>query len=245
MHFEIHATLTTGTGNAALLWIEQTPGTAPSIQITDPPGNNVALSVAVAGAVVTVTLATDASSVPTSTAAQVLAAVQASTAASALVSVSHSPGSLGTALVAALATTTLAGHVRLPRNLHWSDEFDWSPTRQESKTVPGAGGVPITVTRDTPVATARPMTLIGGGRWSRVTRATLQALTAALNAPDYRGHLTTPSGDHYTVAPARDAAGLCVIARQMPEVGDKPIVDPSADTYYIIERISLMVLPGA
>lgn len=82
-----------------------------TIAYIDPPGNNVALSVAVTGTDIVVTLATDGSSAITSTAAQVKAAIEASAAAAALVSVAHHVGNDGSGVVTALAEAPLANGV--------------------------------------------------------------------------------------------------------------------------------------
>ncbi len=78
-----------------------------TIAYIDPPGNNVALSVAVTGTDVVVTLATNGSSVVTSTAAQIKAAVDAKAEAAALVSVAVT--GTGTTVQAAAAEAPLVG----------------------------------------------------------------------------------------------------------------------------------------
>jgi hypothetical protein len=79
-----------------------------SIQLIDPPGNNVALSVDVVGRDILVTCATDGASAIASTAAQIKAAIEASPAAD-LVTVAHTGASTGAALVTAVNKTDLAG----------------------------------------------------------------------------------------------------------------------------------------
>ena len=82
-------------------------GDSITIAYIDPPGNNVALSVAVTGTDIVVTLATNGSSVVTSTAAQIKAAVDAKVEAAALVSVAVT--GTGTTVQAAAGATPLAG----------------------------------------------------------------------------------------------------------------------------------------
>lgn len=84
-------------------------GNSIRVQLLDPPGNSVALSVDVDGQDIIVTLATDGSSVVTSTAADVIAAVNEHDAASGLVTAANTAGSSGAGVVAAVALTALAG----------------------------------------------------------------------------------------------------------------------------------------
>jgi hypothetical protein len=87
--------------------------TLPTIVYANPGTANAALSVGVAGATITVNLATDAGSAITSTAAQVKAAIDASGPASALVSTALAAGNDGTGVVTAMAATPLAGSVNV------------------------------------------------------------------------------------------------------------------------------------
>lgn len=110
----VFATLTTamaGTNNDLKLTARYAgaTGNAISIVLVDPPGNNVPLSVAVVGTVITVTLATNGSSVITSTANQVIALLNADAAASALLIATNPPADTGASVVTALASTPLAG----------------------------------------------------------------------------------------------------------------------------------------
>ena len=88
-----------------------TGGNAITFSIVDPPGNNVALSVAVAGTALTVTAATDGASAITSTAAQVIQAIRNHAEGRNLVEVSLPSGNDGTGVVTAVAATPLAGGV--------------------------------------------------------------------------------------------------------------------------------------
>lgn len=105
------STVLTGTNND-LTFRARKPGVAGNsitIQYFDPPGNNVPLSVAVIGTVITVTCGTDGTSTINSTAAQVRDAVNASLAAYSLVYAVLASGNDGTGIVTAMAVTPLTG----------------------------------------------------------------------------------------------------------------------------------------
>lgn len=85
-----------------------TAGNSITVTVVDPVGNNVALSVAVAGTDITVTCATDGTSAITSTAAQVIAAILAKAEAAALVTASSTGASTGAGVMIAVAQTSLA-----------------------------------------------------------------------------------------------------------------------------------------
>jgi hypothetical protein len=72
-------------------------------------GNNTLLTVTVSGNAITVNSATDGTGLPTSTATQVRDAINAHPAASGLVTVTHKSGDTGAGVIAALASTPLAG----------------------------------------------------------------------------------------------------------------------------------------
>lgn len=104
-------TVLTGLNNDLIFRAKKAGLAGNSITITyvDPPGNNVALSVAVVGNAITVTLATDGVSAITSTAAQVRDAINGSAQAYSLVYAVLASGNDGTGVVTALAVTPLAG----------------------------------------------------------------------------------------------------------------------------------------
>lgn len=104
-------TVLTGTNNDLTFKARKAGAAGNSITITyvDPPGNNVALSIAVVGNAITVTLATDGISAITSTAAQVRDAINAHFGAYSLVYAVLASGNDGTGLVTALASTPLTG----------------------------------------------------------------------------------------------------------------------------------------
>lgn len=108
------ASLTLGTvaSNTALTYTAVVPGAAGndiSIKYRDPGANSAALTVAVQGKAITVSLATSEAGAITTTAAQVMAAITASAAASALVSVAAAGASTGAGVIAAGSVQYLSG----------------------------------------------------------------------------------------------------------------------------------------
>ncbi|HXI15424.1 MAG TPA: capsid cement protein [Chloroflexota bacterium] len=105
------ATGVVGTNNA-IRWTARDPGAAGngiSVRLVNPGAASQALSVVVAGNDIVINLATDAASALTSTATLVMAAIAASAAANAFVTVANEGASTGAGVVAAVATTNLAG----------------------------------------------------------------------------------------------------------------------------------------
>lgn len=110
----VAATVALGSGNSQVNVTSKYGGSAfngISVALVDPPGNNVALSVATALGTdglpdITVTLATDGASAITSTAAQVAAAINANAEASQWVTAAA--GGTGAGVVVAAAATPLA-----------------------------------------------------------------------------------------------------------------------------------------
>ena len=94
-----------------LAFIARTAGATPTIRVTltDPAGNNVALSVVVATEDVNVTLATDGTSTITTTAAQLMALLNADAAVNAIMITALAPANDGTGIVTALVQTALGG----------------------------------------------------------------------------------------------------------------------------------------
>lgn len=86
-------------------------GNNTSLRLVAPSGNNVALSVGVTGAAITVRLATGSTGLVTTTAAQLKTAIEANAAANALVGLANTGASTGAGTMAALATTFLSGGV--------------------------------------------------------------------------------------------------------------------------------------
>lgn len=105
------ASLVTGVvaSNNAIRWTARDPDRTPRVQLADPGGASVALSVDTDGLDVIVTLATNGSSVITSTAAQVIAAVNEHDAASGLLVAANEGASSGAGVVPAAAITALTG----------------------------------------------------------------------------------------------------------------------------------------
>lgn len=107
------ASLVTGVvgSNNAIRWTARDPGVggnALRVALVVA-GTSTALSVGVTAGVITVNVATDGGGAPTSTAAQVITAVQAHDEADALVTVANEGASTGAGIVAAVASTPLAG----------------------------------------------------------------------------------------------------------------------------------------
>lgn len=91
-------------GNNAVTFTAITPGKAGndiSVHLKDPKANSQALSVAVSGTAITVSLATDVAGAITSTAAQVIAAITASAAASLLITAANTGASTGVGVIGA------------------------------------------------------------------------------------------------------------------------------------------------
>ena len=84
-------------------------GNSTTVRLLDPEANDATLSVTVAGAAITVHLATNGSGTITSTAALVKAAIDAKAEAAALVTVANKAANDGTGVVTALAATALTG----------------------------------------------------------------------------------------------------------------------------------------
>lgn len=69
--------------------------------------------------------------------------------------------------------------ITLPSDLIWTDEFDWSPVKQnESYSLTGALFVESGVKQ-----AGRPITLVGGETAAWIERATLNVLYAKLTSP--------------------------------------------------------------
>ena len=108
----VAATLTFGTGAAALAVTAATPGAAGNqmtVALVDPGAADQALAVTVADQALTATLATDTTAAVTTTAAALVAAWAAVPAATALATLALADGSDGTGVLAAAAATSLAG----------------------------------------------------------------------------------------------------------------------------------------
>ena len=78
------------------------------------------------------------------------------------------------------------GSITLPTDLHWSDEFDWTPVAQETEyTLAGALAIETGV-----MQAGRPITLEGGEDRAWATRATVLLLQAAAALPGEKMTLT-------------------------------------------------------
>lgn len=105
------ASLVTGVvaSNNAIRWTARDPDRTPRVQLADPGGASVALSVDTDGLDVIVTLATNGSSVITSTAAQVIALLNEDNTASGLLAAANEGASSGAGVAAPVAITALSG----------------------------------------------------------------------------------------------------------------------------------------
>lgn len=111
---EVKATLATGTAaaNTGISYTSKLAGVLGNkinVRYVDPKANNAALSVAVSGQDIVVSLATGPSGTITTTGAQLLAAITASTAASALVTAAATGASTGAGVIAAMGRAYLTG----------------------------------------------------------------------------------------------------------------------------------------
>ena len=174
-------TAMTGTNNDLLIRALRggVAGNSITITLVDPPGNNVALSVAVVASAITVTLATDGTSTITSTAAQVRDAINANSQARSLVDVVLPASNDGTGIVTALASTPLAGGSDTGVETYAGALID------ETTVTPGVTAAPLTAH----VTGSQPRGKIGtGGTFKIETGAkeiTLKNLAMALPGSRY------------------------------------------------------------
>lgn len=106
------ATKVVGSGNAAFAIHAKEPGTggnAVTVAFVAPASANSPLSVSVAGKAITVNLRTVTASTPVSTAAEVRRAINSDPSAQKLVHAQSVPGSDGTGVVTAAASSNLTG----------------------------------------------------------------------------------------------------------------------------------------
>lgn len=113
---EVKASLATGVvaNNNAITWTSKLDGILGnkiSVRLVNPAAASQALAVSVVDQAITVNLATDGASAITTTAALLKTAIEANAAAHALVGLANTGASTGAGVVAAVATTFLAGGV--------------------------------------------------------------------------------------------------------------------------------------
>ena len=152
--------LIVGQGNAALLFTAVAAGAAGdtiTVAFADPGGNNQALTIAVAGRAITVSLATDAAGDITTTGAELLAAwagaAPGAAAARALAGIAHAQGSTGADVVTAAARTALAGGM-------------------DARDLSGKAGNSITIEIERPAGANQPLTVSVDGRAIAISLAT-------------------------------------------------------------------------
>ena len=115
-------------------------------------------------------------------------------------------------------------NITLPTDLHWSDEFDWTPVEQSTEyTLAGALAIETGV-----MQAGRPITLVGGEDRAWATRATVLLLQAAAALPGETMTLTLNDARIFTVA-FRHGDGQPVEARPIV-----PYNTPAAGDYYAI-----------
>lgn len=128
-----------------------------------------------------------------------------------------------------MTTLTLAG-IPLP-DLHWVDEFDWTPVAQaQARTESG-----LLVIEETALTAGRPITLQGAEDYAWATRAqvkTLYALQQSANASAMT--LTVPDGRSFSVVWLRDG--------NTPPMTARPVMGPLAapddtDNYSLTLRL--------
>ena len=114
--------------------------------------------------------------------------------------------------------------ITLPVDLHWSDEFDWTPVAQGAEyTLAGALAIETGV-----MQAGRPITLEGGEDRAWATRATVLLLQAAAALPGETMTLTLNDARTFTVA-FRHGDGLPVEARPIV-----PYNTPAAGDWYAL-----------
>jgi len=128
------------------------------------------------------------------------------------------------------------GAVTLPAGLRWADELAWSPSVQTTDyTLTGA-----LVVEEYQRQSGRPITLIGGRKFTRLSRADALALQALLDAAEMPGlTLTLHDARQFTVMPRRDGDSA-LICQPVPVVLDSGPANPGPDTPYWIDQIRLM-----
>ena len=116
------------------------------------------------------------------------------------------------------------GTITLPTDLHWSDEFDWTPVAQGAEyTLAGALAIETGV-----MQAGRPITLAGGEDRAWATRATVLLLQAAAALPGETMTLTLNDARTFTVA-FRHSDGAPVEARPIV-----PFNTPAAGDWYAL-----------
>ena len=116
------------------------------------------------------------------------------------------------------------GTITLPQDLHWSDEFDWTPVAQGVEyTLAGALAIETVV-----MQAGRPITLEGGEDRAWASRTTVLALQAKAALPGETMTLTLNDARTFTVA-FRHGDGAPVEARPIV-----PYNTPAAGDWYAI-----------
>lgn len=128
------------------------------------------------------------------------------------------------------------GPLTLPAGLRWVDELDWSPSVQTTDYLLSGA---LVVEESTKQA-GRPITMVGGLNFARVSRTEALALQALLDTATLPGlTLTLHDGRQFTVLPRPDHASA-LACRPVPVVLDSGPANPGPDTPYYIDSLSLL-----
>lgn len=118
-----------------------------------------------------------------------------------------------------LTRNDTSASLRLPEDLHWKDEFNWSSTAQSAPVYLLSGAVDI---QQGTKSAGRPITLTGDWVWLK--RSELATLRAWTDVPELTLTLTHPDGRTFTVMwRLHDAAIQAMpVHYQTPEADDEP-----------------------
>lgn len=142
------------------------------------------------------------------------------------------------------------GALVLPPSLVWADEYAWSPIAQSATEYTLTGAL---VLEEAIKRAGRPITLKGQSDGGSVTVwiargqsyrgiASLEALRAALLAPEAAFTLTLHDGRQFRVAPRQDGDGPLKVAPRPVFRSFAPAV-PGPETFYFMDEIRLMEIP--
>lgn len=139
------------------------------------------------------------------------------------------------------------GALPLPDNLHWSDEFSWSPVAQSAGEYSLTGALLL---QESAKQAGRPITLVGlkdGNDYSALIKrdhlflggASIAALRAALYVAQAAFTLTLHDSRQFRVAPRHDGGGPLKVS-PLNVYKTFPLANPGADTLYALEEIRLI-----
>ena len=133
----------------------------------------------------------------------------------------------------------LLDSLELPDGLIWEDEFNWVPVEQV--VTPTLAGL---VVEEWPHSGGgRPITLAGGRTnrtsWAWMTRTAALSLKALLDEADRQFTLTLHDARTFNVI-AHRANGPALEAVPLPASGERPISNPGASSWYVVNYIRLL-----